>query len=253
MAIVTDDVRLLVDFTSDKQILKAQLDSLKTSALSGKLGYSQQYDALMATLNELFDEEDLRPIIIFQTDGDQLNDIAGNSQFDPYMPRRKYTFEDLLTAAEKTRVTVYPIIPGVRFSGLPADEQLKKAFVDWENREQAAAKLRRLRSLPPPTSGLTKPSDAFLREHADLWLRLQMALISLAKYTGGWTDFLEQPDQADEVYSRILASINQRYVIGYYPTNRVRDGKRRKVSIEVRGHPEYVVWGRKTYFAPEPE
>ena len=45
---------------------------------------------------------------------------------------------------------------------------------------------------------------------------------------------------------------DRRYIIGYYPTNRTRDGKRRKVSIEVRGHPEYVVWGKKAYFARAP-
>ena len=51
----------------------------------------------------------------------------------------------------------------------------------------------------------------------------------------------KQPEQASELYSRVLNDINRRYVIGYYPTNRTRDGKRRNVSIEVRGHPEYIV------------
>jgi hypothetical protein len=42
-------------------------------------------------------------------------------------------------------------------------------------------------------------------------------------------------------------------VIGYYPTNRARDGRRRKISIEVRDHPEYTVWGQKAYFARKEE
>jgi hypothetical protein len=86
-----------------------------------------------------------------------------------------------------------------------------------------------------------------------MWSNMQLALSELAKYTGGWTDFLERPDQAGEIYARILDDINKRYIIGYYPTNRTRDGKRRKVSIEVLRHPEYTVWGRKTYYAPGPE
>jgi hypothetical protein len=45
--------------------------------------------------------------------------------------------------------------------------------------------------------------------------------------------------------------IENRYVVGYYPKNEARDGTRRSVKIEVKGHPEYVVLGRKTYFAPE--
>ena len=251
MAIVTDDVQLLVDFTSDKEILKAKLESLKTNALSGKLGRSEQYDALIATLNELFNEEDLRPIVIFQTDGDRLNDLTGDTPSNPYLPKRKYTFEDLLTAAEKARGTVYSIIPGIRLVGLSEDEQLKKAKLDWKNRDEAAVELRRLNNLPARNSGSTSMSDTSLSRYLAHWLRMQLALTGLAKYTGGWVDFLEQPDQANEVYKRILTDINQRYIIGYYPTNRTRDGRRRKVSIEVRGHPEYVVWGRKTYFAPE--
>jgi hypothetical protein len=48
---------------------------------------------------------------------------------------------------------------------------------------------------------------------------------------------------------RILADINRRYVIGYYPSNKALDGKLRQTKVEVRGHPEYVVQGRRSYFA----
>ncbi len=251
MALVTDDVKLLVDFTSDKELLKAKLDSLKKSALSGGVGRSEQYDALMATLKELFDVEDLRPIIIFQTDGDQLSKLKGNNQSNPYILERNYSLEDVMTTAEKSRATIYSIIPGIRLAGLSEDERLKKAKTDMENRVAADAELRRLKGLPGAKR--TSISDDGLRVYASSWLRMQLALVGISKYSGGWADFLEQPEQADEVYTRILNNINMRYIIGYYPTNRTRDGKRRKVSLEVRGHPEYVVWGRKTYFSPEPE
>ncbi|MGZ8844435.1 MAG: VWA domain-containing protein, partial [Pyrinomonadaceae bacterium] len=116
MALVTDDVKLLVDFTGDKELLKTQLDGLKTKALAGTIGFSEQYDALMATLNELFNREDIRPIIIFQTDGDQLEALKGNEPTNPYVLPRKYGLEDILTATEKTRATVYSVISGVRFA-----------------------------------------------------------------------------------------------------------------------------------------
>ena len=251
VAIVTDDVELLVEFTSDKEILKARLESLKTSALSGKLGRSEQYDSLMATLQELFGEEDLRPIIIFQTDGDQLNRLRAPP--NPYILEQTFTLEAFMTAAEKTRATIYSIIPGIRFVGLSADEQMQRSKTDWKNRMESSAELRRRQNFPEPRSGPITISDKAISQNAENWHRLQLALFGLAKYSGGWTDFLERPDQADEVYTRILNDINERYIIGYYPTNRARDGKRRKVSMEVRGHPEYVVWGRKTYFSPEPD
>jgi hypothetical protein len=77
------------------------------------------------------------------------------------------------------------------------------------------------------------------------------SLTQLATFTGGWADYLETPEKADEIYSRILNDMNSRYIIGYYPTNEKRDGKRRNIKILVRNHPEYIIWGRKTYFAPE--
>src|SRR5207237_4027354 len=91
------------------------------------------------------------------------------------------------------------------------------------------------------------------RYNIDTEVKLRSALAEVSNLTGGWTSFLEQPAQADEIYSRILSDINRRYVIGYYPTNKAHDGKRRKVNVEVRGHPDYVVMGRKSYFAREPE
>jgi VWFA-related protein len=249
VAIVTDDVELLTDFTSDKELLKARLESLKTSALSGNTGRSQQYDALMATFRELFDEEDIRPIIIFQTDGDQLN--KRNTPPNPYILQRPLTIEEIMTAAEKSRATIYSIIPFVRFVGFSEEEQLERAREDLKIRLESFAELRRI--MNQPVIKVPKVSDKELRQNAAMWYELQLALVDLAKYTGGWPDFLERPDQADEIYTRILNDINHRYIIGYYPTNRARDGKRRKVTIEVRGHPDYTLLGRKTYFSPEPD
>jgi len=78
---------------------------------------------------------------------------------------------------------------------------------------------------------------------------MQQAAEGVADLTGGQTFFLEQPDQAADIYSRILSDVNRRYVIGYYPTNKATDGKRRQVAIEVRNHLDYIVQGRKSYIA----
>jgi hypothetical protein len=80
-----------------------------------------------------------------------------------------------------------------------------------------------------------------------------MALTVFREPVGGWANFLGDPSQADEIYSHILSDMNRRYIVGYYSTNKEHNGKRRKIGIDVRGHPEYIVMGRKSYFAPEPE
>jgi len=78
----------------------------------------------------------------------------------------------------------------------------------------------------------------------------QTALASVAISSGGWLMFLEKPEQADEIYSLILSDINRRYLVGYYPTNKEHDGKRRKLEMSVRKHSDYKVVGRKWYYAP---
>lgn len=251
MALVTDDVQLLTDFTSDKQLLKEKLDGLKRNALSGVMGASVQYDALMATLNELFDVEDTQPIVIFQTDGDQLDLLKGaKADLGPYAFPRKYGLDDVKTASEKARVTIYPVISGVKFLGVPVSELMPRAQLDLEKRR--AAKLELMEARNRGVIGSADPENKVIQlTTADRWLRCQMALADLAKAAGAWAEFLEEPDQADEIYTRVLKNIQQRYVLGYYPTNRARDAKRRMVTIQVRNHPEYVVLGRKSYFARE--
>jgi VWFA-related protein len=249
MAIVTDDVSLLVDFTKDKARLKSNLDTLEQNALwAKKLGRSAQYSALYATLRELMAGEE-RPIILFQTDGDELMFLQPMAEDTPQFRRasiKEFSLTDIVAAAQKTRTTIYAIIPGLRFIGLPPQELLARMKQDQQERQAARSSFLGTGNSRPFGE---IPEWALLRA-ADVAQQRQTALASVAKLTGGWPEFLEKPEQASAIYSRILSDINRRYIIGYYPTNAARDGKLRRVQFEVRGHPEYVVWGRKSYYAP---
>jgi hypothetical protein len=96
------------------------------------------------------------------------------------------------------------------------------------------------------------PED-FRQRHLELvtnnLIKGQTAAARVADLTGGWTSFLESEEQASEIYGRILEDINHRYIVSYYPTNKTFDGRLRKVRIAVRGHPDYVVQGRTSYYA----
>ena len=273
MALVTDDVELIAQFTADKNLLKEKLDSLKESALvKRRLGKSKQFSSLYAVLNEMFDEEDVRPIILFQTDGDQLGALKGGyadllaASFSRsnagYITN--FSLEDLLATLEKTRGTIYTIVPGVKLLGLSREERAAKMREENERRRQAYAANR------PPVTNPTPPRPTpeqmevmrktaaqraeIIKKHFPNGLPdPQETMAGLSKFSGGWIDFLEKPEDADVVYSRILSEINTRYIIGYYPSNEVKNGKRRVVKIEVKNHPEYIVWGRKTYIAPLPD
>lgn len=288
MAIVTDDVELLVDFTQDKRELKKGLDSLiqrnKGSksflGLGGKpkqFGRSAQYSAFMATLNEAFDEEDQNPVVVFQTDGDEVEylrnsiivhevppglstelrrEVQQEIEYKKQLQRAsvtEFSLDDVYRAVEKSRATVYTIIPRTRLIGFTLDEQIQRLAAEDErsvatwsaasskNDYQARYEERRKKLTPE-----------ILRARAEQELKVQVALADLAKLSGGWAEFLETQSQAADIYKRIVEDLNQRYIVGYYPTNKDHDGKRRHITIEVKGRPEYSITSRKSYYAPEP-
>ncbi len=289
MAIVTDDVELLADFTNDKRELKKRLNTLleKSRGNEGFLGVggtrrqfgkSAQYSALMATLKEAFDEEDQRPIVIFQTDGDEAEylrnsiivpavppdlppSLVARVQYETEMRRQlqrtsmtEFSLEDVYRTVERSRATIYTVVSGAKLIGLTPEQQLDTLIAEDD---------RAINEMLPTLS--KKAREAFiarqeerkrvvpvqvLKMRAEDNAKLQEALAGVAPLSGGWTEFLERPTQAQGIYSRIMSDISQRYIVGYYPTNKERDGKRRKISFEVKGHPEYTILGRRSYYAP---
>jgi len=247
MSVVTDDVKLIVEPTSDKARLKSGLESLKTSALSGKVGRSRQYSSLMAVLNELLDKDGTRPIIIFQTDGDELGTlICGKMCSSHGMPGEiGFSYDDLLKAAERGGATIYTVFSGVSFMGISGKERLVRAQTAIDDANRAAAFLH-----GQPVPDRLKGYRPYQRQLAENRLTDETAVARIADLSHGLASTLESPDQAAAIYDRILSDINSRYVLGYYPTNQARDGKRRKLKIKVRNHSEYTVWSRSSYVAP---
>jgi hypothetical protein len=234
----------------------------------------------MATLNELFQEADVRRIIIFQTDGDEAIYLRNPKVALTIPPgltgatlqaaqeklllhqlrfptnETQFSLEDLYRVVERQRATLYTVIPGIRFWGLPLEEQVRK----WNPAQlaQAAGWMGHLSSKEREELRKRIEKDnqnidpIVVHTNVDLISKEQAILASIASVSGGWSDNLEVPDQADAIYSRIFSDINQRYIVGYYPTNKERDGKRRKIEFKVKGHPEYKAYGRFSYFAPRP-
>jgi len=289
MAIVTDDVDLLVDFTGDKRELKRGLESLPERNRGAKsflgvrgkrprFGRSAQFSALMATLNEAFDDEDQNPVIVFQTDGDELEflrnsiivhevpsglppEILREVQEEVEQKRRlqrslmtEFSLDDVYRAAERSRATIYSIIPRTRLLDLTQDEQIRRLAAEdsrsvatWS--EASSEKMRNsFKVLEEQRRKRLTPE--ILQARIDQELKIQRSLVDLAKMSGGWAEFLETKSQTASIYNRILADLNLRYIIGYYPTNKNHDGKKRQLTIEVKGHPDYIISSRKSYYAP---
>jgi VWFA-related protein len=246
MAIITDDIDLVCDYTRDKAKLAAALDKVEKRAFDPtERSKSRQFTALFAALRELITDEQRRPIIIFQTDGDEAvsfrdqPDVARFAFFHNGKPPEDYGLGDIFAAARKSRATIYSVMTNKRLVGIPASQLYRRGgeiLQEWWHS-----------SIDPDD-----PRDAYkIKLYTDMFVEGQKAAARVAMMTGGWMSFLEKPEQAEEIYATIFKDINQRYIIGYYPTNTARDGKPRNVRISVRDHPEYYVHGRNSYYAPD--
>ena len=251
MAIVTDDVELLADFTRNKQSLKEVLESIRNRANTKKSqGRSLNFTALLASLRELTRDETRRTIIIFQTDGDEaptLRDQPDSALYEWNMPKREFGLADVFKEAVRSRATIYTVVPGSRLTGLDQRELYKRGRRLLEEIERMRFSteedyLKYIRGNPL--------SEAKVKLFSERFANGQAAAARVAEITGGWIEYLEKPEQAEDIYTHILQDINHRHIIGYYPSNTARDKTTRQVIVSVPHHPEYFVLGRKGYVAP---
>ena len=229
------------------------MDSLDKQALDIPGG--GDFVTLLAVLNEMFEEGDRQRIIIFQSDGSGIiwlrpdkespYPVSYSTRYNSGMKwlgeekaMSKFGFIDVKEAIERSGATIYSVIPGIKFLGFSENEQLARAKIAIMNLNKSLG---------------WKVSATIERQYTEVERKTagQTAMFRVAELSGGNAGFIEKPEDAENIYSDIFTVIKNRYVIGYYPKNEARDGKRREVKIEVRNHPEYVVTGRKAYFAPE--
>lgn len=241
MAIVTDDVELLTNFTSDKAALSDHLSRLLDRAANGKFGASKQFTAIFQAVSELFDRAEKRPVVIFQTDGDEFAQIGRGSTRRPEQCVSELTkFKNLEQLIERSGTTVYSIVPGTRF-----DQLMDTRGFD----ETRAAVETDLRANPlvasfASTSKETRLSPGFVRAFVKARKRDAAVVGHIATLSGGTAQYLERPDQAQEIYENILDHMNQRYLIGYYPAVPLRDGTNRSIRVRLRQGLDHKIYGR---------
>ncbi|HET6978421.1 MAG TPA: VWA domain-containing protein [Pyrinomonadaceae bacterium] len=74
----------------------------------------------------------------------------------------------------------------------------------------------------------------------------------LARGSGGRSFVAETLADARAAFARVAADIGTQYSLGYYPTNKTRDGKFRSIKLEVRGLKEKAqIRARDGYYAPK--
>jgi VWFA-related protein len=72
----------------------------------------------------------------------------------------------------------------------------------------------------------------------------------LAEETGGRMIVVNSEKKVEEAFDQISEELRSQYTLGYYPTNGAKDGKFRKIHVDVDNH-DYKVLTRKGYYAPK--
>ena len=67
--------------------------------------------------------------------------------------------------------------------------------------------------------------------------------------TGGRMIVVNNEKHLEQAFDQISEELRSQYTVGYYPTNSARDGKFRKIKIDV-DNKDYKVLARKGYYAP---
>lgn len=251
LAIVTGDRKLRIGFSEDKAALYRALDSIDWGWV-----WNAEYDSLLAVLNELFEETSGQRIVVFQGDGTHAmwmkrdkehpypvsySTLMNNGmRYTGQKAISKYGFADVREAIERSRATIYPVVVGLRVMGLSRKEQKENTatsmrifgrFYDLRNETDMQLVIRMLghSKLEASISG-------------------QTTMFRIAELSGGLADFIEKPEDTKIVYSNIFTVLENRYVIGYYPSNSSRDEQRRQIKVSVKGRPDLIVTSRSHYF-----
>ena len=207
-----DRVELLLDWTRSELQLRRALRRLAPGV------FTRFNDALSLAAREQFPPNQRRHALVVLSDGVDSN-------------RGAATHADALRSLLESQVAVYVI------SNTEIERARKRAELDTLLAAGgAAARFNELRI-------------GDLRESLRVLDRSERELESLAKATGGRLYKPAEFAALESVYQEIAEELRRQYALYYTPTASARDGRFRRVRVEVAGHP-YVVSTRAGYFAP---
>ena len=234
-------VEVLSPLTDDREHLRAAIDNLGASQ------GTPYYDALEKVADSIFREparDDVRGrrAVVALTDG---VDSSSNSDF--------------ATARMKlVRAGIASYFIQVNTEDF-VEERLMRDCRDDGRLALSQKQLQRFRELFMPKAKAEDLNDfcsmgPFERMSIsrELYNLARREMNDLARVSGGRNFAAATLADAKAAFARVAADIGTMYSLGYYPTNKVRDGKFRSIKLEVRGTKDKAqVRARDGYYAPK--
>ena len=238
---VAAKVEVLSKLTGDRKLLRAAIENL------GSSNGTPFYDALSRIVDEVFHEAPLEEVrgrraVVALTDG---VDSTSDSNFQ--IARSKLASSSV--ASYFIQVNTEDFV----------EDRLLKDCQDDGRLTLSAKQLQRYRQVFYPRA---RPEDYLdfcqmgpferMQISRDLYNLARREMDELAKASGGKNFLAATLQDARAAFARVATEIGTQYSLGYYPTNKARDGKFRAIRVEVQGAPEKPqVRAREGYYAPK--
>jgi Ca-activated chloride channel family protein len=234
-------VEVLSELTDNRQSLQSAIQSL------GSANGTPYYDALERVARQVFrepprEEARGRRALVALTDG-----VDSTSDTDFAIARARLT--SLGIACYFIQVNTEDFV----------EDRLMKDCQDDGRLSLSAKQLKRYRAIFVPRASAEDYSDFCqmgpferMQISRDLYNLARREMNDLAKASGGKNFIAASLQDARAAFGQVANEIGTQYSLGYYPTNKARDGRFRTIRIEVRGVPDKPqVRAREGYFAPK--
>src|SRR2546423_1209503 len=207
-----DRVELLLDWSKSRLQLRRALSRLTTGV------FTRFNDALLLSAREQFQRNERRRALVVLSDGIDSNRGAANA-------------EAAMRALLEAQVAVYVI------SNTEIERARKQSELDG------------LLAGPDSSVRFNQLRIGDLRESLRVLDASEQNLSGLTRSTGGRLYKPQSFAALDRVYTEIADELRHQYALYYTPTSPARDGRFRRVRVEVPGH-DYQVATRVGYYAP---
>jgi Ca-activated chloride channel family protein len=238
---VSAKVEVLAKLTDDRKTLRKGIENL------GSSNGTPYYDALEIIADEVFgkpprEEMRGRRAVVALTDG-----VDSTSNTDFPVARTKLIRSGVATYFIEVNTEDF------------VEDRLLKDCQDDGRLTLSTKQLQRYRQVFFPRA---RPEDyvdfcemgSFERMQIsrDLYNLARREMNELAKSTGGRNFLAASLQEARAAFANVANEIGTQYSLGYYPTEKARDGKFRAIRVEVQGLPEKArVRAREGYYAPK--
>ena len=234
-------VEVLSTLTGDRKLLRTAIENL------GSSNGTPFYDALQRIVSEVFheaprDEVRGRRAVVALTDG-----VDSTSNAD---------FQTARSSLRRAGIASYFIEVNTEDF---VEDRLMKDCQDDGRLTLSAKQLERYRQVFFPRARAEDFVDFCqmgpfekMQISRDLYNLARREMDELAKASGGRNFLAASLQDARAAFARVATEIGTQYSLGYYPTNKERDGKFRTIRVEVRGAADKPqVRAREGYYAPK--